>query len=294
VVFFVERSGQLAFEPGNTVDRFLIEAELGKGGMGQVFRAYDTRLHRRVALKVVLPDASVSPARATEARARFLREARAAAAFDHPNVVAIFDLGEIDGVAYISMEYVPGPSLRDFVGDASTPWARKLRWLVDVALALGAAHRAGLVHRDVKPENVVLAEGELVKVLDFGVARRVSTTVGEGSDPLGSHGVSTITQEGVVVGTPLYMAPEQIQGEPVDGRADQFAWGVMAYELLAGAPPWSAPGMMALMAAILTQPLPKLPESIGVPPAAEAAIARALSKRPGDRFATMEELSAAI
>jgi eukaryotic-like serine/threonine-protein kinase len=280
---------------GETFDRFVLEAELGAGGMGQVFRAFDTRLHRRIALKIVRPDSSANAAQRAEAKARMLREARAAAAFDHPNAVAVFDFGEVGEESFIAMELVSGETLRRFVGDASVASATKLRWLVDVAHALAAAHHAGLVHRDIKPENVMVRGDGRVTVLDFGIARRTAAEVDKNGPTHVAGAIQTLTLEGAIVGTPLYMAPEQIEAEPVDGRADQFAFGVMAYELLAGAPPFTASGTMALMAAVLTQTPPPLRSvASDVPEDVELAVARALSKKAIDRFPRMEEVIALL
>ena len=211
-------------KPGDTFDRYTIDAVIGQGGMGSVYRAHDTRLDRRVALKVISDGAA-----GADANARLLREAKAAAALDHPNAVSIFECGELDGAPYIVMELVSGRTLREVVGDASIPVATRVGWLADVARALGAAHRRGLVHRDVKPENVMVRDDGVVKVLDFGIARRAAGQVDAGA-PTQPPALPTLTKEGVKVGTPTYMAPEQIRGEDLDGRADQFAWGVLTYE----------------------------------------------------------------
>jgi len=286
--------------PGATFDRYVIEGLLGEGGMGRVYSAYDPRLDRRVALKVLLAPHETRDGAATDGRtldsegsARLLREARAAAALDHPNAVSVFDVGEVGGVAFIAMELLEGRSLRTYVGDASLPVEQRLRWLVDVAHALGAAHHRGLVHRDIKPENVMIRGDGVAKVLDFGIARRIElqAVVGPVTPP---DAARVATAPGTLVGTPLYMAPEQIRGDPVDGRTDQFAWGVVAFELLTGAPPWDTGGSgLRLVADILSKPAPELGSS-EVSPAVEAAIRKALSKAPGDRFASMEELADAI
>src|SRR5580700_2244428 len=158
-------------KPGDTFDRYTIEAPLGQGGMGCVYRAHDARLGRRVALKIISDDQRDGHAGA-EANARLLREARAAAALDHPNAVSIFDVGEYEGTPFIVMELVPGRTLRGAAGDAPVPAAKCIAELADVARALAAAHKRGLVHRDIKPENVMVREDGVVKVLDFGIARR--------------------------------------------------------------------------------------------------------------------------
>jgi serine/threonine protein kinase/tetratricopeptide (TPR) repeat protein len=280
--------------PGQTFGRYVIEELIGAGGMGQVYRALDTVLHRHVALKILLVEQS-DPAQWDAARARMLREARAAAALQHPNAVAIYDLGTIDDTPYIAMELVRGESLRAFVPDRTVPWDRKLRWMLDVASALAAAHAAGLVHRDIKPDNVLVRPDGPVKVLDFGIARSAVRRAQDAAP--GDVPATQITGDGTVLGTPRYMAPEQIAGRPLDGRADQFAWAVTAYELLTGTAPWpeNPDAPLALAAAILTEPTPPLhavaPE---LPLAVAQAIERALSKRPEERFPSMDDVVTAL
>jgi serine/threonine protein kinase len=276
-------------------DRYTIEQPLGEGGMGVVYRARDDRLGRRVALKVLRLDAGATPEARTLASARLVREARAAAALDHPNAVSIFDVGEHDGAPFIAMELVAGRSLRAAMGDASVTTQEKLQWLADVARALDAAHRAGIVHRDVKPENVMVRTDGIVKVLDFGIARRSATAV----DPTASTQASalhTVTAHGTLIGTPEYMAPEQIKGDPIDGQADQFSWGVLSYELLSGKLPWRARAdPLAVAASILTDdPAPLRRVAPDVSPEVEAIVMRALEKRRGDRFASMHDVMLAL
>jgi tetratricopeptide (TPR) repeat protein len=270
--------------PGDNFDRYEIQAVIGEGGMGRVYRAFDPRLQRVVALKVLRRGAGD-----TNGAQRMVREARAAAALNHPNAVAVFDAGEHEGTAFIAMELVPGRSLRRCIEDAESapiPLDLRIQWLGDVARALAAAHRRGIVHRDVKPENVVVREDGVVKVLDFGIARRVHAP---GAPGAGAYG-DTITQDGTLVGTPLYMAPEQLLGETIDQRVDQFAWGVLAYELLTGGRPWGGSDVRAI-AAILQHPAPPLGDRAGgAPPRVETTILRALAKRPADRFASMDDL----
>jgi eukaryotic-like serine/threonine-protein kinase len=275
------------FQPGDTLGRYTIQALLGTGGMGAVYRAFDPDLHRKVALKVLKGGVGIEDLD-SQARARLLREARAAASLNHPNAVSIFEVAEREGILYVAMEYVEGQTLRSLLSTSSASWQRKLRWLLDVARALEAAHRAGLVHRDVKPENIMVRSDGLVKVLDFGIARRLDAQV----DPekATEFALPTLTQEGAVIGTPLYMAPEQLRGEDLDGRTDQFAWGVVAYELLTGRNPWTRGEGLAVVAI-----LDRSPDSVTslrpeVPPAVDAAIAKALEKKPEARFASMAAL----
>ena len=280
---------------GDTFAHYTIECLLGQGGMGEVYRAFDTKLHRRVALKLLLAPEVASEAVRKDATARMIREARAAAALDHPNKVSVFELGEVDAVPYSAMEYSAGDTLRARVGDETVPWTQKLSWLVDVARALDAAHAAGLVHRDVKPQNVMVREDGFVKVLDFGIARHADVPV-DVSAPTAAPGLPAITGAGVVIGTAAYMAPEQMQGRELDGRADQFAWGVMAFELLAGRHPWDTQGeLLHLIGNMLTQPPAALRTlRSDVPESIAATIARTLSAKREDRFPRMADLVAEL
>ncbi len=293
---------------GQRIGRYVIEAPLGSGGMGQVFRAYDELLRRRVALKLLhASDTALEGAQAHEAIERILREARMAAALDHPNVVSIFDVGEFEGVAYIVMEFVLGQSLRT-VDLAATDVETRIHWLADAARALGAAHRAGLVHRDVKPENVMVRNDGVVKVLDFGIARQ-SIDRGEGgalATGLGPHleqlpddlrkTVVGTMENGALVGTPGFMPPELLLHGRSDERSDQFSWAVMAYEVLTGKLPWSNPDEVAalLSAVVFETPAPLLEACPVVPPRFAAGVDRALSKDPAARFESMEQLLDAV
>lgn len=271
----------MPIEPGSVVDRYLVESVLGLGAMGCVYRARDMRLNRPVALKVLLERDEKQGAPA----ARLLREARSVASFQHPHAVTIFDVGEYEGSPYIAMELVEGWTLADLVGRGGIPWARKLGWVVDAARALDAAHAAGLVHRDVKPENIMVRFDGFVKVVDFGIARRV---------PPQRVGQATANQP--IEGTPLYMSPERLVGDAIDGRADQFSWGVSAYELLAGEPPWtmdrSFPELVS--AILLVDPRPLRERVPGLPPVVEDVIRRAMSKSPFQRFPSMDHIVAAL
>lgn len=274
-------------EPGLTIDRYRLEGMLGEGGMGAVYRAHDMRLNRAVAIKVLrVPSGNAG---AAAAAARLLREARSVAALDHPNAVTIYDVGEVDGSPYIAMELVAGRTLRDCASDAQVSWTTKLRWLVDVARALGAAHRAGIVHRDVKPENVMVRSDGHVKVLDFGIARRTAGGPAATQAAGGKGG-------GPLMGSPQYMSPEQWQGKTVDGRSDQFSWGVTAYCVLSGKSPWGrAREFLDLMAVILvSEPPPLRTVAPHLPQAVEDVIQRAMSKACEERFPSMEDVVEAL
>jgi serine/threonine-protein kinase len=254
---------------GETFERYEIESLIGRGGMGEVYRAVDTRLRRKVALKVLRPDRDNA-----EAVARLFREARSAAGLTHPNTVAIHDIGEAEGIFYIVMELVTGVSLGSYVGDVRVPAARKLGWLVDVARALSAAHRAGVIHRDVKPSNVMISEEGAVKVLDFGLAKPLAP-------------VSFRTQQGHVLGTPRYMAPEQLAGADVDARSDQYAFALTAYELVAGKHPGGALAG-TFVPPRLDEAMPEISRAVG------DVIARAMSIESAHRFASMDDVAIAL
>ncbi len=272
--------------------------------MGQVYLARDTRLQRSIALKIMHPEAgSGEESQGTSSgAARLLREAQAAAGLEHPNVVTIYEVGEIKGEGgeparpFIAMELVKGKALREFVGDESVPMKERIRWLGDVARALGAAHRAGLVHRDIKPENVMVREDGVVKVLDFGLAKRAAGTTASSTSSTEAQVLPSLTGKGVAIGTPYYMAPEQMRREVLDGRADQFAWGVVAYELLSGVPAWGRDiDALGMVSKILSEdPTPLHEVRPDVPPHVGAVVTRAMAKGRGARFESMERLVEAL
>jgi eukaryotic-like serine/threonine-protein kinase len=281
-------------EAPKTIDRYTIEAVLGEGGMGRVYRALDPRLGRRVAIKVLLAEGTSEDARKSAA-ARMVREARAAAAFNHPNVVAVYDVGDFDGNPFIAMELVTGSTMREAFADPAVTLAHKLAWLLDIARGLAAAHRAGLVHRDVKPDNVMVTSDGVAKILDFGIARSTELAAVDPTGPTSGANMATLTARGVTLGTPQYMSPEQLYSEPIDGRTDQFSWAVMTWEALVGSLPWAPKTGAHLITAILASPVPPLTEMIpGIDPRVSNAVARALEKKRGDRFPTMDDLLASI
>lgn len=283
----------MRFAVGQALGRYVIESLLGEGGMGEVYRARDSKLERAVAVKVLRNDTEGSSEDWEHAVMRMQREAQAVAALSHPGIVAIYDIGEHEGAPFIAMELVGGQPLRDLIG-TEAPFETRLRMLLDVAKALGAAHEAGFVHRDIKPENILVRPDGVTKILDFGIARKTSRAVDPSSQTLDLHGAAIdaafvgMTAEGALVGTPAYMSPEQLRGETADARADQFAWGVVAYELFQGKHPFQAEkGAIGLLAAILGEapaPMDKVPADIAV------VVLRALEKDPDKRWASMQEI----
>ncbi len=296
----------MSLKPGDRIERYVIDGLLGVGGMGEVYRAHDSRLQRSVALKLLREEPSPPGAasdrpsgKSGNLGSRLLREARAAAALSHPNVIAIYDVGQIEspeelrGTTYLAMELVEGVSLRKEVGGTASI-ADRQRWLADIASALAAAHDHGLIHRDIKPENVMIRDDGRVTVLDFGIAKKAGGASGI-AETAQAYELSTETAAGVAVGTPLYMAPEQLLAEELDGRADQFAWGVLAYELLSGELPWNAEeGALLLVTQILHKSPKPLSSFAQVPPALAAVVMRALSKSREARFRSMREIAAEL
>ncbi|MEU7106993.1 serine/threonine-protein kinase [Streptomyces sp. NPDC046215] len=268
----VERPSELI---GRQIAGYLVETEIGRGGMAVVYRARDLRLGRTVALKLLAPEL----ARNDTFRKRFGHESRVAAAIDHPHIVPVFEAGEADGVLYIAMRYVAGQDLRallDRSGPLSLPDA--CRMAVQVASALDAAHAHDLVHRDVKPGNILVAEGtdsdhpEHVYLTDFGLTKKSLSLTG-------------YTRVGQFVGTLDYVAPEQISGKPVDGRCDVYSLACVVFEMLSGAPPFQRDDDMALLWAHQYDPPPRISARVtGLPPGTDDVLATALAKAPDDRF----------
>jgi len=263
------------FAPGSQVASYRIVEQIGRGGMAVVYRARDIRLDRWVALKILAPDLALDQV----FRQRFIRESRAAAAVDHPNIIPIFEAGEAEGVLFIAMRFVSGPDVRSLLDREGTlPAARATGIVAQVASALDAAHACGLVHRDVKPANMLLSDAakrgtaDHVYLSDFGVSKQSDST-------------SSLTSTGQLVGTLDYLAPEQVEGRPVDGRTDVYALACAAFEMLAGVPPFKRDQSMAVLWAQLSAPPPLLTSRRpDLPPAVDQVMAKALAKSPGDRY----------
>lgn len=273
---------------GSTLGRYRIDAVLGAGGMGVVYKAHDTELERDVALKVVAAGAD------PDLVARMRREARAASALSHPNAATVFDVGEVEGRPYIVMELIEGRSLRDLVADDTVSLESKLDALAQIGRALGAAHERGLVHRDVKPDNAMVRADGVTKLLDFGIAKKAVGAIDPSAPTEPNAGA--LTKTGTSIGSPAYMAPEQIRGKAVDGRTDQFAWAVTAFELLTGELPWKAAGSSLEMAGSILHEEPASIEDLApdLPRSVTTTITKAMSKRAEDRFENMEALLAAF
>ena len=261
-------------------DRYRVGPRLGAGGMADVYDGRDLRLDRPVAIKVLRPEMAANP----DVRRRFEAEARTAARLSHPNVVGVFDTGEDDGVPFIVMERLPGETLADRMarGPVDQAWLRRVAG--DVLLALGAAHAAGLVHRDVKPGNILISPEGCAKVADFGIAKT--------TEPLADE-VHTATN--LLIGTPSYLAPERIDGAPATPRSDLYAFGVVLYEALAGRKPFSGPNPLAVAHAVRAGDFPPLRDARpDADPRLVAAATRAMARDPQQRFASADDMRAAV
>jgi predicted Ser/Thr protein kinase len=268
--------------PGASVGTYTIVRELGRGGMGRVYLASDARLGRTVALKALAPHLMRDPSQ----RERLRREARAAAALTHPGICTVYALEEIDGELYIATEFVDGHTLGEEIRSERRPAREEiLRTARELAAALASAHAKGIVHRDLKPDNVMRGRDRRLKILDFGLAR-----VGAGAPDEAPR----MTQPGMLIGTPAYMAPEQINGLPIDARADVFAFGVLLDEYACGAHPFAASTALATVVRVLESDARPLVARADVPSRVADVIARCLRKAPADRFGSAAELLGAL
>jgi outer membrane protein assembly factor BamB len=266
------------FLPGAQIGRFRLEAEIGRGGMGVVYRALDPVLNRPVALKILAPHMAGDKS----APARFHREAAAAANLKHPHIATVYEFGEYEGRSYIAFEWIEGRTLKTIIdAEGRLPLDRALRLFDQLADALDYAHRHGVVHRDIKPANIVVGPGDHAAIVDFGLAWLANTPA--------------LTTSGSVFGTPRYMSPEQVMGKRLDGRSDQYSLAVTLYEMLAGRPPFDAPTPHALLHHQVYTPPPPITElNPGLPPEVDAALMTALAKDPSQRFPNVSAFATAL
>src|SRR5512135_2897842 len=270
---------------GKTISHYRITEKLGEGGMGVVYKARDTHLDRFVAIKVLPPEKVADPDR----KRRFVQEAKAASALNHPNIVTIHDIDQADGIDFIAMECVAGKTLDELIPRKGMRLSLALKYAVQIADALARAHGAGIIHRDLKPSNVMVDEHGLVKVLDFGLAKLTETAGPE------AETAATGTGEGALVGTPAYMSPEQAEGKRIDTRSDIFSFGSMLYEMLTGQRAFRGDTKASTIASILREePKPVSQVAEGVPRDAEKIVRRCLRKDPEKRFQTMADVRVAL
>ncbi|MGB0040125.1 MAG: serine/threonine-protein kinase, partial [Terriglobales bacterium] len=287
----------MALTPGTKLGPYEIESPLGEGGMGEVYRALDTRLDRTVAVKVLASHLSSSP----ELKQRMEREARAISALNHPHICHLFDIGSQGGIDYLVMEFLEGETLAERLCKGGLPLPEVLKIAIAIAGALTAAHRQGIVHRDLKPGNIMLTHGG-AKLMDFGLAKANSPSLGvSGSSPpllsaartmTKASPMSPLTTAGAIIGTIQYMAPEQLEGKEADARSDLFALGAILYEMVTGNRPFAGRSQISVASAILEkEPEPITATHPLTPPVFEQVVATCLAKNPDDRFQTAHDLS---
>ncbi len=267
---------------GNSLGRYHILERLGEGGMAIVYKAFDTRLEADVAVKVIRME-RITPETLTRTLTRFEREAKALAKLTHPNIVKVTDYGDEDNQPYLVMEYLPGGTLKQRMGQP-VPWQDAARLLIPVASALDYAHKHGVLHRDVKPSNILVTDSGALMLSDFGIAKILDAADGQ-----------TLTGTGVGVGTPEYMSPEQGLGKSIDGRTDIYSLGVVLYELITGHKPYTADTPMAVVLKQATEPLPRPIQYIpDLPEESEQVLIKALAKEPDNRYADMTAFNIAL
>ncbi|MGH9833923.1 MAG: protein kinase domain-containing protein [Blastocatellia bacterium] len=268
--------------PGSTISHYRIIEQLGQGGQATAYKATDTRLNRSVVIKVLLPELAASE----NARRRFEREAKLASALDHPNICAIYDIGESDGLCYIVMPFIEGRTLKQVIAGQPLEALSALSIAIQVADAITAAHARGIVHRDIKPNNIVVNDQGQVKVLDFGLAKMLAND-GEGAVDRDK----SMTEIGVPYGTMGYGSPEQAAGERVDHRTDVFSVGVVLYEMITGRQPFKGRNRIEILHAVINnEPDPINDHSPNAPPQLQKILDRAMAKKPRERFGTMAEM----
>src|SRR5829696_7500082 len=266
------------FASGQVFNHYKMVRQLGAGGMGEVYLAMDTRLHRQVALKVLPAEFVLDPDRSR----RFQQEAHAASALNHPNILTIHEIGEFDNTSFIASEFIEGETLREKLVHRSLSMTESVDIALQTATALAAAHESGIVHRDIKPENIMIRRDNLVKVLDFGLAKLTAakpTESGIGNRPR----VETAT--GVIMGTTAYMSPEQARGKETDARTDIFSFGIVLYEMLTGRPPFAGETTSDIIAAILKSDPPRVGDlDPNIPVELESIVEKTLRKDRDERY----------
>ncbi|HVE86318.1 MAG TPA: protein kinase, partial [Myxococcales bacterium] len=290
-------TGTQYLEKGTRVGRYVIRDVIGVGGMGAVYAAYDPELNRKVALKVLRTRKRSGGQHISEGRSRLMREAQAMARLSHPNIVTVFDVGSFEGEIYLAMELVDGTTLTQWLAEKKRTWKDTAKVFSFAGRGLAAAHAAGLVHRDIKPDNVLVGKDGRIRVMDFGLARPAGDPDeeedGEISDPAIKERSllnSPLTRKGILVGTPVYMAPEQFLNEPIDARTDQFAFCVALYEALYGALPFQGDTVEDLAHAIVAARLPALPPKRAIPLVVHRVLRRGMRSEPKDRYPSMDRL----
>ncbi|HYK18101.1 MAG TPA: protein kinase [Bryobacteraceae bacterium] len=274
---------------GRIIGHYQLLERLGAGGMGEIYKAEDTRLHRIVAIKLLSPLIAADP----ERRKRFLQEAQAASALNHPNIITVYDIISDGDTQCIVMEYVAGKTLRDSIPAGGLAVPQALQYAVQMASALATAHSAMIIHRDLKPSNVMITPSNLVKILDFGLAKWIDPAPATGEEATIDH--AQLTREGSIIGTVSYMSPEQAEGKRVDARSDIFAFGSVLYEMLTGRRAFEGTSGISTLSAILRDDVRPMCEAAPeVPPLLEQIVLRCLQKNPDSRWPGMKQLESAL
>jgi serine/threonine protein kinase len=265
---------------GHSLGHYRIISKIGAGGMGEVYLAEDTKLDRRVALKILPSEFAEDKDRMS----RFVREAKSASALNHPNIITIHEIGESNDTHFIATEFIDGKTLNDYAKSNPLDFKSALEIAIQVVSALDEAHQAGIVHRDIKPDNIMIRANGLAKILDFGIAKlSAPTETGEEA----ATAIQSQTQAGMIIGTPNYMSPEQARGRDVDSQTDIFSFGVVFYEMLSGASPFKGETVSDIIAAVLTKEAKPL---ANVPPELAAIVQKSLQKDKQKRYQTAKDL----
>ncbi len=271
-------------ETGTIINQYKIISAIGKGGMGEVFLAEDTKLKRQVALKILPPEFAEDKDRMS----RILREAQSASALNHPNIITIYEIGESDGTHFIGTEFIDGKTLNDYKKSNPLNYKSALEIAIQVASALNEAHSAGIVHRDIKPDNVMIRANGLVKILDFGIAKVSASSTSAGDSSEDATAIKSPTMPGMIIGTANYMSPEQAKGKVVDVRTDIFSFGVVLYEMIAGGLPFEGENALEMIGAILHKEAKPLSEEI--PTEIAKIISKCLRKNRDERYQTIKDV----
>src|SRR5213594_5216099 len=282
----------MTFAAGARLGRYEIKSQLGAGGMGEVYLARDTKLDRKVALKV-LPSKVASN---QDRMSRFVQEAKAAAALNHPNIAHVYEIDEVDGQHFIAMEFIDGQTLRECIQGRQTDLRKLLRYLQHVAEGLAKAHAAGIVHRDLKPDNIMITRDGHAKILDFGLAKLIEPQPMPGGD---SSEVATVVMRqhsspGTVMGTVSYMSPEQAQGKTkeIDQRSDIFSFGCILFEAATGRKPFEGESIIKSLHMVVYEPAPPLADfNPSAPPELQRIVRRCLAKDPDERYQSIKEVA---